>query len=117
VIENMMNWPPARKAYRACASESTTADSMYIATTQSVPKMKSSGGGPKLPKFAFPFPKIDIDNKARFRIRLRMGSDLLMPQYVAPKLMTMHNYQFSIHPLPKSNFLSLSSQGGCAKSS
>ncbi len=28
VIENMMNWPPARRAY---ASESVTADSMFIA--------------------------------------------------------------------------------------
>ena len=30
VIENMMNWPPARRAY---ASESATAGSMYIAAT------------------------------------------------------------------------------------
>ena len=28
IIENMMNWPPARRAY---ASESVTADSMFIA--------------------------------------------------------------------------------------
>jgi hypothetical protein len=31
VIENMMNWPPARRAYRAYASESTTAGSTCIA--------------------------------------------------------------------------------------
>ena len=31
VIENMMNWPPARRAYRAYASESATAGSMCIA--------------------------------------------------------------------------------------
>ena len=31
VIENMMNWPPARRAYRAYASESTTVDLTFIA--------------------------------------------------------------------------------------
>ncbi len=31
VIENMMNWPPARRAYRAYASESTTVASTFIA--------------------------------------------------------------------------------------
>ena len=31
IIENMMNWPPARRAYRAYASESATADLMFIA--------------------------------------------------------------------------------------
>jgi hypothetical protein len=31
IIENMMNWPPARRAYRAYASESATADSTFIA--------------------------------------------------------------------------------------
>ena len=30
VIENMMNWPPARRAYRAYASESTTVDLTFI---------------------------------------------------------------------------------------
>ena len=30
VIENMMNWPPARRAYRAYASESATAASTCI---------------------------------------------------------------------------------------
>jgi hypothetical protein len=40
VIENMMNWPPARRAYRAYASESTTAASMCIAGMLSGPTMK-----------------------------------------------------------------------------
>jgi hypothetical protein len=40
VIENMMNWPPARRAYRAYASESATADSMCIAAMPSGPIMK-----------------------------------------------------------------------------
>jgi hypothetical protein len=31
VIENMMQWPPARRAYRAYASESITAASTFIA--------------------------------------------------------------------------------------
>jgi hypothetical protein len=31
VIENMMNWPPARRALRAYASESTTVDLTFIA--------------------------------------------------------------------------------------
>jgi hypothetical protein len=31
VIGNMMNWPPARRGYRACASESTTVDLTFIA--------------------------------------------------------------------------------------
>ena len=31
IIENMMNWPPARRGYRAYASESAIADSMCIA--------------------------------------------------------------------------------------
>ncbi len=35
IIENMMNWPPARRAYRAYASESATADSMCIAARPS----------------------------------------------------------------------------------
>jgi hypothetical protein len=30
IIEKMTNWPPARRAYRAYALESTTADSMFI---------------------------------------------------------------------------------------
>ena len=30
VIENMMKWPPARRAYRAYASESTTVDLTFI---------------------------------------------------------------------------------------
>ena len=33
IIENMMNWPPARRAYRAYASESATAGSMCIAAS------------------------------------------------------------------------------------
>ncbi len=37
VIENMMNWPPARRAY---ASESATADSTCIAAMPSGPIMK-----------------------------------------------------------------------------
>jgi len=31
IIENMMNWPPARRACKAYASESATAGSMCIA--------------------------------------------------------------------------------------
>lgn len=37
VIENMMNWPPARRTY---ASESATADSMCIAAKPSGPIMQ-----------------------------------------------------------------------------
>jgi hypothetical protein len=37
VIENMMNWPPAR---RACSSESTTVDLTFIAARLSGPTMK-----------------------------------------------------------------------------
>jgi len=40
IIENMMNWPPARRAYRAYASESATADSAFIAARPSGPIMK-----------------------------------------------------------------------------
>ncbi len=40
VIENMMNWPPARRAYRAYASESVTAASMFIAAKPSGRTMK-----------------------------------------------------------------------------
>ena len=40
IIENMMNWPPARRAYRAYASESATAASMFIAAKPSGPIMK-----------------------------------------------------------------------------
>ena len=37
VIENMMNWPPARRSF---ASESTTVDLMFIAVMASGPIMK-----------------------------------------------------------------------------
>jgi len=37
VIENMMNWPPARRAY---ASEIATADSAFIAARPSGPIIK-----------------------------------------------------------------------------
>jgi len=41
VIENMMNWPPARRAYRAYASESATVvASTYIAAKPSGRTMK-----------------------------------------------------------------------------
>ena len=40
VIENMINWPPARRAYRAYASESATADSTCIAARPSGPTMR-----------------------------------------------------------------------------
>ena len=42
LIENMINWPPARRAY---GSESATADSMFIAVMPSGPIMKFAPGG------------------------------------------------------------------------
>jgi hypothetical protein len=39
IIENMMQWPPARRAYRAYASESITAASMCIVGRPSGPTM------------------------------------------------------------------------------
>ena len=41
VIESMMNWPPARRAYRAYASESATVASMCIAAKPYGRKMKT----------------------------------------------------------------------------
>jgi len=48
VIENMMNWPPARRAYRAYASESATADSTCTVVRPFGRTMKSAVGGENL---------------------------------------------------------------------